>query len=272
MMGQNDLQPPPARTRHIDGVTWRYSITGEGASCLLVLPGAVGGADVGLRLQPFLENHRILTLTYPRVEDLKTLMRGIDEIVTAEGLEQFDLFGASFGGMVAQYYVHRAPAGVRYLILQGTGVATPHRASTNERFLKVAGLIPMGVFRWLLRRVTRLMLRKIEGHERGVWIAYYDQEIAALSKTDLVCRYRLAIDFDRNHRFGSRDLAGHSIPVLILEGEEDRVSKGQQRDQLKALFPRARVHTFSGVGHGMSLLRPQEWGQVIQDFLDSPGA
>lgn len=255
---------PPLRTREIGGVAWRYSVAGEGSRGLLVLPGAAGGADVSLRLLPVLDDYRIVTLTYPVVEDIDSLLRGIDEILTAEGLERVDVFGGSFGGMVAQCFARHAPGRVRRLAIQATGVPTPSRARVNQRVLKVFRFIPMRVLHLLLKLAVRISLKQMPGDERRFWTTYFDREIGSLSRAEWVTRYRLAIDFDRNRRFLPEDLDAESIPVLILEGSEDRLAKGEP---LRALYPGARVHTFSGVGHGMSFLRPEEWGRVIREFL-----
>lgn len=255
---------PPHRTREIDGVAWRYSVAGEGSRGLLVLPGAAGGADVSLRLLPFLDDYRIVTLAYPVVEDLDALMRGIDEILTAEGLARVDVFGGSFGGMAAQCFARHAPERVRRLVLQATGVPTPSRARVNQRVLKVSRWIPMSVWQLLLKLAVRVSLKKMPRDERRFWTGYFDREIGSLSRAEWATRYRLAIDFDRNRHFLPGDLDAVSIPVLVLEGGEDRLAKGEP---LRALYPGARVHTFNGAGHGMSFLRPEEWGRVIRKFL-----
>lgn len=271
MMSAKTMTPPPVRNREIGGMTWRYSVVGEGRQGLLILPGALGGGEISRCLLPRLEDYRILTLTYPAVESLDVLMRGLEEILTTEGMDQVDVFGGSFGGMMAQCFARRAPARVRRLVLQGTAVPDPARAPKNERFLRVARFVPMGVFRLLLRLVIRLVLRKMPSAERGYWVACYDREIRSLIRPELASRYRLSIDFDRNSRFLTEGLQGWPISILMLEGGDDKIANSDQRDQLKALYPEARVHTFEGVGHGMSLLRPEEWARVIATFLTEDG-
>ena len=91
--------------------------------------------------------------------------------------------------------------------------------------------------------------------------------IGRLGKADLVARYALAVDFDRNARFTPDDLQSWPGRILILEGDDDPIAEAPAREALKALHPQARVHTFHGTGHVASIARLDEYVAVIAAFL-----
>jgi pimeloyl-ACP methyl ester carboxylesterase len=55
--------------------------------------------------------------------------------------------------------------------------------------------------------------------------------------------------------------------VLIVESANDPLVKPQLREQLKALYPHAQVHSFADAGHFPYLNRPDAFTQLLRDFL-----
>jgi pimeloyl-ACP methyl ester carboxylesterase len=260
-------EPAPVRSHEIAGRRWSYTVIGEGPGDLLVLPGVLGGAELGQRLGPFLEgSYRILTVLYPQVDSLDILLEGIVELLDAESMDRVDIVSGSFGSLVAQIFIQRYPQRVRRLVVSGTALPEPTRATSNERFLRRSTYVPMAVFRFLLRLILRLALRQMPRPERSRWLAYYFAEVRRFDRRDLVSRYRLAIDFDRQD-LSPQDLEGHEIEMLIVEGGKDRIASDEIRAKVRAAYPQAERHTIEGVGHGAALLRGKEWGQVVRDFL-----
>jgi pimeloyl-ACP methyl ester carboxylesterase len=88
-----------------------------------------------------------------------------------------------------------------------------------------------------------------------------------LTRERLESLYRLSIDFDRGGSAGVAAIESWPGEILILEGSEDRVASKKSRDALKLAYPRARVETLEGAGHGMSLERPEEWKSAVPRFL-----
>jgi pimeloyl-ACP methyl ester carboxylesterase len=66
-------------------------------------------------------------------------------------------------------------------------------------------------------------------------------------------------------------LADWPEEILVLAGSEDRVASVASLDGLRAAYPRARVDTLEGAGHGLSLERPDEWRAAVADFLTGDG-
>jgi pimeloyl-ACP methyl ester carboxylesterase len=151
-------------------------------------------------------------------------------------------------------------------VLSATGPAKPERAASNEKFARVLGRLPLGLTRALLRAIVRASLRPVTD-DRPFWRAFYFGAIAALSREELVMRYALSSDVDRH---GPPSPAGRQEwngSVLILEGDADAIAHAGARDNLKSLYPGARVRTFPGAGHAISAERRHEWAAAIAEFL-----
>jgi pimeloyl-ACP methyl ester carboxylesterase len=166
--------------------------------------------------------------------------------------------------MVAQGFLAGLPGRTTRVVLAATGPPDPERAARNEKWLDRARYIPMPLFRFLMKLLVRKMMKRVE-RDREHWSRFYLDAVDGFRRERLLSQYRLAIDFDRRVH-PPADFTGE---MLLLEGSEDAVATKKSRDALKAAYPHARVHTFEGAGHSLSLERPDEWSRVVTEFLRS---
>jgi pimeloyl-ACP methyl ester carboxylesterase len=257
----------PVRTLTVDGVEWSYRAVGSGAAGLLLLPGSAGGGDAYFRLVERLESSfRCVPIDYPVVDGLGRLLDGLYAILEVEGLDRISAVGGSYGGMVAQALLLHDPSRIDRVVLNSTGSPSPRRARSNKRWQPVIRLIPMSWLRGLLKLIVSKIGKRIEV-ERDFWVDYYRQAAGALTRQDLESRYRASIDFDRD--FGARLglLEGWTGEILITQGSADSMASAKMRSDLLRSYPRARVKSFEGAGHGVSLERPDEWEEAVVEFL-----
>ena len=241
----------PVRRLQYVGVEWQYRAAGDGTQGLLLLPGAVGDGDAYFTLLPLLSStHRLLAIAYPPVDSLTALLDGLRYILDRERIDSTDIVGGSFGGLIAQAFLRRFPQRTRRIVLSATGPAKPERAASNEKWARVMGRLPLGVTRALLRAIVRASLRPVT-EDRAFWREFYFRAIALLSRDELVTRYRLSADVDRHGPPSPAGLQEWTGLMLILEGDADRIAHSAARDNLKSLYPAARVQTFPGAGHAI---------------------
>ncbi len=265
---QSEVEPKEIT---VDGRPWSYLTAGDGERGLLVLPGALAGAEVVLdRFVAAARGRRVVLLRYARVATVAEVLAAIEAVLTAEGLDRVAVYGGSFGGLVAQCLVRQAPARVSGLVLAGSAPPDPARAARNERWLGRLRRVPFGVLRGLLGLVVRLSLRRA-GALRAPALAAFRRELVGFGWADLASLYRLAIDYDAHSRFAPGDLATWPGRVLVLEGERDRIARAASRAALLALYPRAEHHAFAGAGHGAFFTHPAEWQQAVGEFLATVG-
>ncbi len=249
---------------------WSYRVTGTGAEGLIVLPGALGGPDaLAPLLEGLTERYRLVLVEYPVLSGLEELLSDLSSILSREGIGRTALLGGSFGGVVAQAFLFRFPEATTRVVLSATGPPDPRRARTNQRVLRILPFFPMSLVRALLRvGIKRIVRRAPRDQER--WLSFYLRAVDGLTRERLRSLYRVSIDFDRGDPDRITALENWPGEILLIEGSEDRVASKRSREALKAAYPRARLLTLEGAGHGMSLERPDEWRDAVTGFLQPP--
>jgi pimeloyl-ACP methyl ester carboxylesterase len=120
----------------------------------------------------------------------------------------------------------------------------------------------------LVRMFTRfaaIKMTKALPRNQKLWRKELQTLASQIQREDLGSRYYTATDYDQNFRFRTDDLM--AIPILLLEGSEDKVAKKKDRDQMRALYPHAEVSTVEGAGHSLLLTHPQQWQAAVAKFI-----
>ena len=250
----------PGRHQTIGGVTWHWWEMGTGPLALVILPGAVGGADLFFVLiQQISPQLRVLGIDLPFMEDAGAAMDQMDHLLASRGVEQAILLGASFSGLFVQAYARRCPRRTRALILSHTGALDPARAARQRVYARRAGRVPMPLLRGLLRLVVRLLLRRVP--DRRFWRERYDEVLAALNRDDLASRYRLEASIEEQAG------ALWTGPVLVIHSDNDAVAKPAERERLAAGYPGAQWVEFKGGGHSSYTLDPRAYADAVGRFV-----
>ncbi len=242
-------------------------VAGRGPRALILLPGIVGAADALAALADGLDGHtRVAFVTYPRVESLDAMLAWLEQVrARMAGQSRIAVYGGSYGGLVVQAWLRRAPASLGDIVISGTGPPEVARADKNARTLSLVRRAPMAAWRLALRTAVRVTTRRAP--DREIWRAFYGRAIDGLAKADLVSRYRVVIDLDRMGPPSFSDLVPWRGRLLVLEGARDGVARERARAALRTTYPQATFHVFDDVGHGMALDRPDEWLHVVSGFL-----
>jgi pimeloyl-ACP methyl ester carboxylesterase len=255
--------------RQIDGHDWEYISCGDGAEAVLVLPGGLAVAETAFRyIQRFEPRYQVLAPTYPEtIATMAQLVDGLAQLVRAERIAHVYLIGGSYSGLVAQCLLRHAPDLVAKLVLSDTGVPRRSRARLYARtYLPLVRYLPLRVLRWLFCCGVAPVLLGLPA-QRAFWWRYFRQRIATMSRAAYLSHLAIWLDFDRNYRFSTRDLAHWSGTMLIIDAEHDSLFGQAERRILRTLYEDAQVYTFAGSTHGASLARMDEYIDVIEGFL-----
>lgn len=257
----------PPRTRSVDGIPFRYHAAGHSGTAVTILPGLLGEGEMSFQLATALAaSHRLIVPSWPRAADTAdALARGVAAILSGEGIQETAVVGASFGGLVAQRFALRHPDRVSRLILADTSVPRAARAATNRRAARIFAVLPSGLVCWLLRGLGGKAMKGVD--PTGFWTRYTAEVVAGLGAEDLAARYRAAADFDAGPVLDGKALVERT---LLLESDDDPIVRREAAAALRRAFPGAALHVFKGGGHAPSILRPDEYAQVIAAFLARP--
>jgi pimeloyl-ACP methyl ester carboxylesterase len=245
--------------------TWRYRIAGSGDQTVVVLPGALGSGDLFTQhIAELLPSMRLVTPEYFPSNSVAEFLDAFDAILNAENIRNTIVYGGSFGGLLAQCWVRRNPEKFSALILSGAVAPDAKRISKYRRMLKVLPFLPMPLVR-VLTRLAALKMTKTISKNKEPWRRELQNLGSDIQREDLASRYHTAMDYDQNFHFMPDDLS--IIPILLLEGSEDRVANKKERDRMRALYPHAEVSTVQGAGHSLLLTHPQQWQNAVSKFI-----
>lgn len=253
------------KTISVQERTWRYRIAGTGEQTVVVLPGALGSGDLFTQhIAELLPSIRLVTPEYFPANSVVEFLDAFDAILKAENVRTVIVYGGSFGGLLAQCWARRNQQSIRALILSGAVAPDAKRISKYSRMLKLLPFLPMPLVR-LLTKVAAIKMTKTISKNKELWRTELQNLASKIQREDLASRYNTAKDYDQNFHFMPNDLP--SLPILLLEGSEDRVANKKERDRMRVLYPQAEVTTVEGAGHSLLLTHPQQWQNAVVKFI-----
>ncbi len=256
------------KTLDINGNEWSYLFSGKGDEIILLLTGG-SRAGESFSLFPELEKHyRVISPTYPIVDEIETLVIDIEEILKKEKLKTIILFGKSLGGMISQVFVRKYPNRVSKLIIANTMSPNPkynRRSKITTMFLKV---LPRRVVRKLAENHLLQLWNEAQEEERDFWTAYYKELLYTyMPKEWIISQFKLSYDFSNNYQFSPDDLKKWDGKMLIIDSEFDEIFGSSLQRELEMLYPQATKHTIENAGHSPTLSKKKEYLSAVFDFL-----
>ncbi len=181
---------------------------------------------------------------------IEEMARDAVTFIRALGYEQVDLFGFSMGGMIAQVIAQEEPQLVRRMIIAGTGPAG------GEGIDKVTRISYLDTARGLLTRTDPkrylFFTRTPNGRRAGQqFLARLEERTNDRDKAISVGSFRAQLK--AIHRWGQQqpaDLGSIRQPVLVANGESDKMVPSQNTVDLDRRLPNSQLVLYPDAGHG----------------------
>jgi len=256
-------QHPPRRIS-VDGQSWEYTVFGEGKTAILFLHGMTGAYDIWWQQMEALSGqYRVISLTYPPVDTLEGMSRGVLAVLDAAGVQRAHLVGSSLGGYLVQYLLAQHPERINRAVLANTFPPNDLLRQQNEGLIRALPFLP----NWLVMRVFRSSFEKkiypAAGYSELVLAYMLEQAAGRMSKAQVTARAKAVIE-----PFALPDPAAAGIPVLIIEADNDPLVKPALREQLRAAYPAAEVHTLHAAGHFPYLNAAETYTELLRAFFE----
>ena len=253
----------PLQTVVVDGEDWEYVVFGEGEETILFLHGMTGAYDIWWQqMEALAPDYRVISVTYPPVDTLEGLSRGILAVLDAEGVERTHIVGSSLGGYLTQYLVATHPERINKAVFGNTFPPNDLYAAKNEKLIKLLPFLP----EWLVLKTFRKNIEEViypaSGHSELVLAYMLEQTYGRMSKAQIVARAKAVID-----PFVPPRLEDQGVAVMIIEADNDPLVPETLREQLKQTYPSARVETLHDVGHFPYLNVPDAYTEFLRSFL-----
>ena len=260
----------PARTA--DGITLAATAHGQGPA-LLMIPGLGSARRVYAPVVPLLaEHHRVIVFDTRGVGDsditdgpytMQQLAEDAVCVLDAAGEDSAVVFGASMGGMVAQWVGIDHAARVDKLILACTSPGRSHAVRADPEatraLLGKGATTPADAYRIATSVLYTPAFR--ESHRDFV-----ESEIAERGRHPVRARaFSAQYAAVREHDSWDR-LPELRMPVLVLHGTEDEVMPPGNGEVLAERIPGAQLVLLDGLGHMFWHEDPQRAAEAILDF------
>lgn len=205
----------------------------------------------------------------PAPEGVYTMDEMADDVIelldTLHISEPIVVGGLSLGGYVALSLVLRFPQRVRGLMLMDTqaGADTPEAAATREATAR--SVIEAGSAAPIVDPMLQRLFAPLTQEERPERVEPLRAVMEQTTARGIAGTLRgMAIRPDRR-----ADLAGISVPTLVLVGEDDVITPPTVARSLAEAIPGARLEVISKSGHMAPYENPSVANTVILRFLKS---
>ena len=265
----------PTRTLSAGGVVFAYRELGPKTGVPVVFlthlaavldnwdPRVVDGIAAKHRVITF-DNRGVGASTGSTPDTIQAMAKDAITFIRALGLDEVDLLAFSMGGMIAQVIAHDEPQLVRRLILAGTGPAG------GEGIEKVTAISNLDLIRGLLTfqdpKQFLFFTRTPNGRRAGKeFLARLKERTENRDKAISLRSYRAQLK--AIHGWGLEHPADLSVirqPVLVANGESDRMVPTKNSVDLDRRLPESELVIYPDAGHGGIF---QFHGQFVEKAL-----
>jgi pimeloyl-ACP methyl ester carboxylesterase len=262
----------PASSRHrYAGDRFSYMAAGPGDASPLVLLHGVGANSMHWRRQfaGLADRFRVVAWNAPGYFLSDNLLAetpsgqdyadALADFLAALDIGRLDLLANSFGTRVAQCFAHHHPGRIGRAVFTGTSSA--HGLSPEERARTLAG------------RAQMIARGGYAFGERAEALLGSRASAETLAQVRHTLRATNPEGFMQAARFiAGGDMpplgAGLTMPLLMIQGEEDRVTPaGANAELLAAAVGQARLVMLVGCGHLPEAEEPERVNALVREFL-----
>jgi pimeloyl-ACP methyl ester carboxylesterase len=273
-------QDTPTKTVDIGGATFAYRQLGPDSGTPVIflnhLAGVLDNWDPRV-VDGIAARHRVITFdnrgvgasqgTTPR--SVAAMARDTIAFIRALGYDQVDLLGFSLGGFIAQAVVEQEPHLVRKLILAGTGPAGGAGIDKVTPITLLDTLKATLTFKdpkeYLFftrtangkataRQFVNRLKERTDNRDKPISVTAFRNQLKAI------------------HEWGRQapaDLAVIQQPVLVANGDHDRMVPSGNSADLARRLPNARLELYRDAGHGGIFQYHDKFVDEALKFLDS---
>lgn len=227
----------------VDKTPWEYVSLGTGPETVVFLHGLAGAHDIfWQQINELKKRFRVISVTYPPAcRTLKNLEEGLLAVLAAEGVQVFNVVAASLGGYFIQFFMARHPGRVRRAVLTNSFLPNDHFAKKNRALINTLSFFPSGVVLALFRRHIKKKIFPAAAENELTFAFLNEFTSCRMSKHALLGRAHCALE-----KFAP---PSSSVPLLILESDNDPLIVPSLREQLRKTYPEAQNYIFTGGGH-----------------------
>lgn len=198
---------------------------------------------------------------------------GAAAFIAALGHTTVDIFGFSFGGLVAQELTLRHPQLIRRLVIAGSGAGYVEGANLQPRAIEIATKPVNTDEDFLALFFRQTPTSQAAGRAHLARLRERDDAFASIVSAD-TWKAMLSAGSDVGTAETSLLTRSGAIrqPTLIANGVEDAMIPTYQSYALAQVMPNARLSIYPDSGHAFMFQYPEQFGDEVVRFLTEEAA
>lgn len=208
--------------------------------------------------------------------NLATALDDLDQLRKRLGVDKLNLYGHSWGGMLASAYTAKYPSRVGVLILSGSGETNLQRYFVSEANLRLRRAPYADSLKYwsdsvVVRRDRQRASQERQRLNRSAYVydpKKLDQYGPQISKGGMNQKMSDMMwgDLFRNRFNLDSTLSAYKGPALLVFGWQDPIGAATFYP-LKQTLPQAEVQGINFCGHMASIEQPDKFFAIVNDFL-----
>ena len=258
------------------GLDWHYEVAGEGEAILFIHGFGVSSRLWSTQVEHFSTGFKTITIDLPGHGEsgwqdvgLIDMAIDLDFILGKLGIEQVNVVGSSFGGLIGLYLLKICPTRIQRLSFVGSlpkFARGPHYPAglDIERIRKLSAQFE-GDYQAMLEIFFRSLFSKQDrASERFKWIKQFHQE-DVVPRREALKKFLNILETE-----DGRDILAHvNCRVQFINGTEDYIVPVEIMNWMQEMLPMANFDYLDGAGHFPFLIKPKEFNELLEGFLTS---
>ena len=266
--------PDPAALTTKDG-RFGYHAAGDASSPPLVFLHGIGGAGRGWRnqIKAFGDRYHAIgwdmpgyggSAPLPIAASMPTLADALHDFLQQVGAIKPVLVGHSIGGMIVQQFLVTYPDLAGAVVLAQTTSAFGSSDGEWQKNFLDARLGPLDRGETMVSMAPTLVQGLIGDDADAGGIALARDCMASVRPDTYRSSMKAMIGFDLR-----KNLADITVPTLLLSGSKDNNAPAKTMAKMAGVVKGSTYVELEGVGHLANFERPQEFNEVLADFLST---
>jgi pimeloyl-ACP methyl ester carboxylesterase len=266
----------PIQRRSIDGVEWKYILSGTGSETIVIMGGPLSTPEMHYRSILNLEqDYRVLALSYSTFDRIDDFLDGLAKLLDLEGIGRFHLRGSSLGAGICHVLIRRQSLGeidllknrVDKLILSTFGLYSSKKISQLKILIWLFQLLPYWISSKYINFTMSVSLKGIDKFDPSFNIAH-NQDIINYqnNKQTLISHYQMVVDMFENSSYNLEQKIDHT-DILIIETQDEKSLDLSEQIAFRQTYPNAHIHFFESGGHLREITHQDEYPTIIRKFL-----
>jgi pimeloyl-ACP methyl ester carboxylesterase len=195
---------------------------------------------------------------------MEQMAADVRALMTKLGLDDAVIVGLSMGGYISLAFYRGYPEQVRALVLADTRASADNEEGRERRMRSAERAEREGV-KAIADEMLPMLLAPRTIEKNAALVSRVRAMIESNSPNGVASAQRAMADREDSTRLIER----MNIPVLVIVGSEDSLTKVEESKAMRDKIPGSRLSVIEGAGHLSNVERPAQFNRALVDFLDS---